>query len=80
VAAGAQLVDVRTEAEFSAGHLDGAINVPLTELPGQLQLLPATTLFIVYCASGMRAAQATTQLCDAGLQVLDLGPMSNWGA
>src|SRR6185295_16688941 len=37
VAAGAKLVDVRTPNEFAAGHLDGAVNIPLQELPKRFQ-------------------------------------------
>ncbi len=80
VAAGAQLVDVRSPAEYAAGHLDSAINLPLPDLTDQQATLPKDRPLIVYCASGHRARQATLQLCEAGLRVYDLGPMSAWGS
>ena len=39
VEAGAMLVDVRTPEEFAARHLEGAVNIPLNELPERLDEL-----------------------------------------
>ncbi len=78
VANGALLVDVRTPAEYAEGHVSGAVNIPLDELPDRLDELPTTGPIVVYCRSGNRSAQATSILCDAGLYVLDVGAMSNY--
>ncbi|HOU93518.1 MAG TPA: rhodanese-like domain-containing protein [Polyangiaceae bacterium] len=78
VANGALLVDVRTASEYAAGHVDGAVNLPLAELPDRLAELDASRAVVVYCQSGNRSSQAATLLCDAGYTVYDLGPMSNW--
>jgi phage shock protein E len=77
---GAKLVDVRSPGEFSAGHLPGAINVPLQELgKGVEKLGPKDKPIIVYCASGARSAMARSQLKAKGFaQVFNLGPMSAW--
>jgi len=59
VKSGAVIVDVRSKAEFSSGHITGAINIPLDELQHQLhQLKSKTNPVITCCASGMRSAAA----------------------
>ena len=80
VADGAKLVDVRTEAEFASGHIEGAENVPLDRLGGRAQALAAEGRpIVVYCASGMRSASAKRTLRAAGAQdVHDLGGMHRW--
>ena len=72
------LIDVRTEKEFDAGALNGALNHPLQGLPDSL-LKSGVALddeVIVYCRSGRRSAQAKTRLKAAGFQrVFDGGAM-----
>lgn len=43
------VLDVRPPEEYAAGHLPGAINIPLTELEDRLQDLPAGQEVIAYC-------------------------------
>ena len=73
-----RLIDVRTEKEFGAGALNGALNHPLQGLPDTL-LQSGIALddeVIVYCRSGRRSAQAKTRLKAAGFQrVYDGGAM-----
>jgi rhodanese-related sulfurtransferase len=80
VAAGAQLIDVRTRGEYESGHLTGAKNVPLDELPAHALALATTGKpLVVYCQSGMRSARAKHLLRAAGAaDVHDLGAMSRW--
>ena len=78
MAAGATYVDVRTEAEFAAGHPRGAINVPLLQMgPGgmipnpdflrvMLAIFPRDARLIVGCKSGSRSLRAATVLLLAG--------------
>jgi rhodanese-related sulfurtransferase/predicted transcriptional regulator len=47
--AGAILLDVRPPNEFAAGHLRGAVNIPLGELPERLGELPGDQKIITYC-------------------------------
>ena len=80
VAAGAMLVDVRTPDEFAAGHLPGAVNIPVEELPRRFAELgsPEKPL-VVYCRSGARSSRAERLLKERGFQdVFNLGPMSAW--
>ncbi|WP_163783028.1 rhodanese-like domain-containing protein [Myxococcus vastator] len=80
VEAGATLVDVRTPEEYAAGHLPGAVNIPVGELARRLGELgsPGTPL-VVYCRSGARSGRAERLLKAQGFQdVFNLGPMSAW--
>jgi phage shock protein E len=63
---GAVVIDVRTPSEFNAGHYPGALNIPLQDLSGRLgELGDMKRALVVYCASGMRSAQATKLLVGA---------------
>ena len=55
---GAQIIDVRTPGEFSGGHIQGSLNIPLDRLPQQLSKLNKQKPVITCCASGMRSASA----------------------
>ncbi len=43
------VLDVRPEAEFSHGHLAGAINIPVDQLEASMPDLPAESRYVVYC-------------------------------
>jgi len=81
VAQGARLVDVRSQEEWDAGHLQGALHIPIDLLPARLaQLEPKEAAVIVYCRSGARSSRAKKVLLAAGFrEVYNLGPMSAWG-
>lgn len=66
------LLDVRTEKEFTAGHLPNAINIPVDELRTRLQELPKDKEIAVYCQVGQRGYLATRILQQAGLPVANL--------
>ena len=70
-----QIIDVRRRDEYEAGHLDGAINIPLHELLDHLHHVPGGPL-VVHCASGARASIAASVLARAGFEVTlaDGGP------
>lgn len=78
VQAGALLLDVRTAAEFSAGAIPGAKNIPLQVLGSRLGELDKERPIVVYCASGMRSASALATLKQRGFDAHDLGPASRW--
>ncbi|HUB49589.1 MAG TPA: rhodanese-like domain-containing protein [Acetobacteraceae bacterium] len=65
------LVDVRQPEEFTAppGHLPGAINVPLAQVPGRSRDLAASRQpIVVVCKTDRRSARAAAELVAAGLQ------------
>jgi len=43
------VLDVRPFAEYAAGHIPGAVSVPLADLPARLDTLPAGTDIVAYC-------------------------------
>jgi rhodanese-related sulfurtransferase len=65
---GARLVDVRTQAEYLAGHIPGAEPAPIDSFPSAFESWDKSAPVIVYCATGARSAQAAQMLADAGFQ------------
>ncbi|MBT8324123.1 MAG: rhodanese-like domain-containing protein [Winogradskyella sp.] len=59
----AVLLDVRSNDEFSQGHLPGALHIPLQELEYRVEeILKLKKPVIAYCASGARSDRATNFL------------------
>jgi adenylyltransferase/sulfurtransferase len=52
------LIDVREVYEFDAGHLRGSVNIPLSQLPGRLTELAASSAPVFICRSGGRSFAA----------------------
>jgi rhodanese-related sulfurtransferase len=65
---GAVVVDVRPNAEFVAGHLPNAKNIPADDIAKRIGELPAGKPIIVVCGSGNRAGKAASVLRAAGRQ------------
>lgn len=65
---GAALVDVREPSEFGAGHIDGAIPVPLGSLGSALDRIPKDRPILAQCGAGERAASAASLLERAGFE------------
>jgi glyoxylase-like metal-dependent hydrolase (beta-lactamase superfamily II)/rhodanese-related sulfurtransferase len=63
------VLDVRRTEEHAAARIDGAVNVPLHELPARLAELPRGEVW-VHCASGYRASVAASLLDAAGHRVV----------
>jgi len=63
-----QLLDVRQPSEYEAGHLAGAILIPLKELPDRLAELDEEKPLIVYCAIGGRGKVAAQLLRGHGFE------------
>jgi hydroxyacylglutathione hydrolase len=74
------LVDVRTAREWSEGRIDGATNVPLSQLADRIDEIRSERPIVVYCSGGYRSAIAASVLRRAGLrQVTDLvGGLGAW--
>jgi rhodanese-related sulfurtransferase/DNA-binding transcriptional ArsR family regulator len=67
---GTMLIDVRPAAEFEAGHIPGAVNIPVDELPQHLETLPREQEIVAYCRGPycMLAFEAVARLREAGYQ------------
>ena len=65
-AGGAQLIDVRTEAEVAQGVIDGAIHIPLHLLPLRAADIHQDKPVVIYCRSGARSAQACAFMAAKG--------------
>ncbi len=63
---GALIIDVRSNAEFSAGHLPAARNIPLEDIDKRSAEIPEGKPLLVVCATGNRSGRATGQLLKAG--------------
>lgn len=75
---GAFLVDVRTPAEFSAGSVKGAINIPLDKVPTELSKFEGKKNIVVFCRSGNRSSKAKSILEQSGFQhVINGGTWEN---
>ncbi|WP_080146014.1 rhodanese-like domain-containing protein [Marinilactibacillus piezotolerans] len=59
-----QVIDVREEDEFTEGHIEGAKNVPLSELENRLEEFGADQEYYVICRSGRRSANACERLAQ----------------
>ncbi|MGZ3865664.1 MAG: rhodanese-like domain-containing protein [Bacteroidia bacterium] len=64
---GALILDVRSKGEFSGGHIQGSVNIPVDQLSSHLnKLKDKNRTIITCCASGMRSASAKSILESSG--------------
>ena len=63
------VLDVRRADEHDAARIDGAVNIPLHELPDRLDEVPAGEVW-VHCAAGYRASVAASLLDAAGRRLV----------
>ncbi len=81
--ADAVLLDVREPDEWAAGHIDGAIHVPMNQVPNRIahepgELTPEAPIVVV-CKMGGRSAQVTAWLNQQGFDAVNLdGGMLAW--
>ena len=71
---GAIIIDVRTNGEFSSGHIKNAINIPVNSINSKLNdLKKKGKPVITCCASGMRSSSAASILKKAGIEAYNGG-------
>ncbi|GAB6900122.1 rhodanese-like domain-containing protein [Kineosporia succinea] len=80
VPAEASILDVREIDEWEAGHIAGALHIPLAELPARTGDLPEGDLYVI-CRSGGRSARAVGWLEQNGFDAVNVsGGMGAWQA
>ncbi len=78
-AEGHLILDVREDDEFAAGHIAGAVHVPLMQIPQRVAELDRDADWLAVCKVGGRSFQATAYLSRLGLRVSNVaGGMDAW--
>jgi len=75
------VLDVRSEAEFLSGHIEGAILLSVQEIESHAEsiLLDHNAVILVICQSGNRSRTAAQALVDLGFtNVYDIGGIISW--
>lgn len=76
------LVDVREASEWAAGHIAGAVHIPLSRFSAEAGGIPGDKPVVLYCLSGARSGQAIA-FCQAkglGIDTHMAGGISMWAA
>ncbi|MGI8695835.1 MAG: rhodanese-like domain-containing protein [Mycobacteriales bacterium] len=77
----AAVLDVREDDEWAAGHIDGAVHIPMGEVTARLGEIEAGQPVAVVCRSGGRSAQVTAYLVGNGIEARNVvGGMQAWQA
>jgi rhodanese-related sulfurtransferase len=77
--AGAALLDVRNPHEWEAARVPGVALIPLGELPGRIEEIPAGDPLYVICAGGGRSAKAAELLEAHGIRAVNVaGGIRSW--
>jgi rhodanese-related sulfurtransferase len=80
-AAGEFVIDCREAVEYGAGHVSGALLMPLGSLGARVAELPTDRTVYIICASGNRSLRAAQALVGAGYDAVSVaGGTSGWVA
>jgi rhodanese-related sulfurtransferase len=75
------VLDVREDDEWRAGHVEGAVHIPLSELPSRVAEVGSGAQVLCVCRVGGRSAHATMLLRQSGVNAVNLhGGMHGWQA
>ena len=78
IANGAQIIDVRSPAEFSSGANQRSTNIPLDQISSKSDQLDKNAQYVVCCASGMRSRSAMMIMKAKGIKnITNAGPWTN---
>lgn len=75
------ILDVRTKLEYDAGHIKGAINIPLESIDDTFcELFPnKNSYYMIYCSTGKRSESASKILATYGYKnIYDFGSIKNY--
>lgn len=68
IAAGAIILDVRTESEFRTGHIKGSINISLGTIRERYVELDKSKTYITVCSHGLRSVKVESLLKERGFK------------
>ena len=73
-----EILDVRTKMECFVDKIEGSVNIPLNQIPYHIEDIRAMQPVVIYCAAGVRSAQAVSYLKQEGLsEVYDGGGIND---
>ncbi len=73
------ILDVRTQEEYDAGHIQNSTLIPLQEIEKRLDEIPRDRKILVYCRTGHRSTQASEILANNGFEVYNMkGGIVEW--
>lgn len=75
------LIDVRSPAEFKAGHIPKSVNIPITSIENEIEneVPQKDSTVVLYCASGTRSLAVARYMKSLGYtDVKNLGGISKW--
>ena len=76
------ILDVRTPAEYAAGHIEGAVNIDYeaADFRDQVSNLDKVKTYLVYCRTGVRSAAASDIMVGLGFKDVTsmLGGITEW--
>jgi len=74
------IIDVREDYEYDSGHIENAINIPVSEINKiKRNEISLDSVVIVYCKSGNRSSKAADMLLKLGYKnVYDMGGVNLW--
>jgi rhodanese-related sulfurtransferase len=76
---GAQLIDVRTDIEYEAGHIPGARHIPLAQVQRESETLDRDQPVVLYCRSGNRSRPAAEAFAASGWEAQSIdGGLLAW--
>ena len=79
--AGARLIDVRERDEYTAGHVPGAVSIPLATVPDHLDTFRGPDAVYVICQGGGRSRRAAEFVADHGIEAINVaGGTGAWVA
>lgn len=68
----AHVIDVRETFEYAAGHVPGAVNLPMHLIPLRAQEVPSGSNVFIICESGNRSWQVTAFLHQRGIEAVNV--------
>lgn len=75
---GAMIIDVRTKAEYQAGHIKGSLNIPLDQIEKSVKKIKSKKKTVITCCrSGRRSGMAAEILKRQGVEAVNGGGWSS---